>query len=959
MRKRFRSNRLQTFIKISARAQLTLFLTLLTLCQTGLCADHQFEFEVSVQPLKQSLIDFGELTGKSLIYSTSMVEYKMGNRVQGVQTLDSALTTLLEGSNIYFKLGESGIYTLYHQPQAYGFLSRFFSRFQQDDANQISSSDSYDQIEEVVTVGSRSNLYHARDLTVPVDVFSETDLNKSTHLELGRQIQSLAPSFTFPISTQSDGTDAFRPSTLRGLAPDQLLVLVNGKRRHQSALLHTSNTVGRGTTGTDFNAIAANSIKSVEVLRDGAAALYGSDAIAGVINIELKDNPYTTDISIHRGQTGAGDGDTEQLSFNHGQTLLERGFINFSLNHQNRQPTNRSNINASCIYANSCMQISNDTAQTSDAREIASDRNNFRIGDSDYKQWSTVINFGIPVNDKIEVYGNLLWSQQDHVTAGFFRSANNPESNPIYRFNGDLVNQGNAYREDGFLPLINTVSEDTSLSLGLQNNVNKNWQWDMSINYGSNDFEYRIEDSLNASLVSLTGTSPSKAYAGSLSHSLLTWDFDLVHRTSWGSLAMGTTLRQDTYQIQKGEELSYFDYDTANNNSLGTFDASRGIQVFPGYTPDNEVDKRRNSQAFYVNAEWSVTNDLKSAAAIRYENFDNLGNHISFKLSGSYQLTPSTRLRAGVNTGFRAPSLQQQLYSDISNQFVLLNDQLQQIRVTTINHEQSSALGINTQPLQEERSINTNLGLVFSPNSRWFSSIDFYNIYIRDRIVISNIMPEGLNTELDGYLNNIGANASHAFFNGIDTKTRGVDVYSEYNRVFGSANVQLSLSANYTETEIVGYHAFSEHPDFQLEQDRYFSSQSESIIEEWQPNWRSIASANVAWQHWELTAEAESFGSYTVEESNGDRQEYGSRTLVNVNVDYRFNNGLTLSLGVNNLFDEVPEENTIGQTGQGNIVDADMAVVAQSAGVFQYSRRTTPFGFNGAYYFLTLNQRWD
>lgn len=955
----FRSRNPQTYIKISVPAQFALLLTLLALCRSGLSAEHQFEFEVSVQPLKQSLIDFGELTGKSLIYSTSMVEYKMGNRVQGVRTLDSALTMLLKGSNVYFKLGESGIYTLYHQPQPYGFLSRFFSRFRQDDTNQVSSSDSYDQIEEVVTVGSRSHLYRARDLTVPVDVFSETDLNQNNHLELGRKIQSLAPSFTFPISTQSDGTDAFRPSTLRGLAPDQLLVLVNGKRRHQSALLHTSNTVGRGTTGTDFNAIAANSIKSVEVLRDGAAALYGSDAIAGVINIELKDNPYTTDISMHRGQTGDGDGDTEQLSFNHGQTLLERGFINLSLNYQSRQPTNRSNINASCIYANSCIQLSNDTFQTNDTREITSDRSNYRIGDSDYQQWSSAINFGIPLNDSMEIYGNLLWSQQDHVTAGFFRSANNSESNPINRFNGDLINQGNAYRENGFLPLINTVSEDASLSLSLQNNVNKKWHWDMSINYGANDFEYRIEDSLNASLVSLTGSSPSKAYAGSLMHSLLTWDFDLLHHTSWGSLAMGTSLRQDTYEIQKGEELSYFDYDTVNNRSLGTYDASRGIQVFPGYTPDNEIDKTRNSQALYVNAEWNVTDELRTAAAIRYENFDDLGDHFSFKLSGSYQLTPSTRIRAGVNTGFRAPSLQQQFYSDISNQFVLLNDQLQQVRVTTINHEQSSTLGIDTRPLREERSINTNLGLVFSPNSRWFNTIDFYNIYIRDRIVISNIMPAGLNTKLDGYLDDIGADASHAFFNGIDTKTRGVDVYSEYSQVIGNANIQLSLSANYTKTEIVGYHEFSKHPDFQLEHDRYFSSQSESIIEEWQPNWRSIARASFAWQHWALTTEAESFGSYTVEESNGDRQEYGSRTLVNVSVDYRFDNGLTLSLGANNLFDEVPEENTIGQTGQGNIVDADMAVVAQSAGVFQYSRRTTPFGFNGAYYFLTLNQRWD
>ncbi|MGH1372039.1 MAG: TonB-dependent receptor plug domain-containing protein [Cellvibrionaceae bacterium] len=923
-----------------------------------LASEQRFDFDTPVQPLKQSLIEFGELTEKSLIYSTSMVEYKMGNRVQGKYTLDDALTGLLKDSNIFFSRGDSGIYTLYHQPQAYNFLSRFFSRFQQSKAAHNQNT-SFNDIEEIVTVGSRSHSRHAKDLTVPVDVFSATDLEQSHHLELGRKIQSLAPSFTFPISTQSDGTDAFRPSTLRGLAPDQLLILVNGKRRHQSALLHTSNTVGRGTTGTDFNAIANNAIKSVEVLRDGAAALYGSDAIAGVINIQLKDSPDATNISVHRGQTSEGDGETTQLSLNHGQSIFETGFINVSFNQQDRQPTNRANLNADCIYANSCVRLNDDTVQTSDTRERSADRDNYRVGDSDYQQWSSAVSFGIPFSDSIEVYGNLLWSQQDHITAGFFRSANNPESNPTRRFNGDLLNAGNAYRENGFLPLINTLSEDMSISLGIESKGNQTWQWDMSLNYGANDFEYQIEDSLNASLVSLTGNSPSSAYAGHLFHSLLTWDLDLLHHTSWGSLALGATLRRDAYDIQRGDELSYRDYDTVNGISLGSYDASRGIQVFPGYTPDNEINTHRNSQAFYINAEWDITEKLQSAAAVRYENFDELGDNVTFKVSSSYQLTPSTRIRSGLNTGFRAPSLQQQFYSDISNQFVLLNDQLQQVRVATINHRQSQALGLNTRPLQEEYSVNANLGLVYSPSTQWFNSIDFYHIEIRDRIVISDIMPAGLNSELDQYLNEIGANASHAFFNGVDTHTQGVDVYSEYNTPLGNAHVQLSFSANYTKTEIDDFHAFSTHSDFLMAQNRSFSSQSESIIEEWQPHWRTIVSASAFWQDWELNLSAESFGSYTVEESNGDRQKYGAKTLINADLNYRFSSGLTLSLGVNNLFNEVPDKNNIGQTGQGKIVDTDMALIAQSPGVFQYSRRTTPFGFNGAYYYLTLSQRWD
>jgi iron complex outermembrane recepter protein len=927
--------------------------------QTAFAAEAQFNFTIPIQPLRQSLIEIGDITGASLVYPSALIEFKMGHQVNGQLSLDAALDQLLKDSSIHFNRGKSGIYTFYRSPQSDNFLNRFFSQFNRTDNSNRLTHDHEDTIEEIVTVGSRSKRHHARDLTVAVDVLSSEDFTQSHHLELGKRISSLAPSFNFPISTQSDGTDAFRPSTLRGLAPDQLLVLINGKRRHQSALLHTSNTVGRGTTGTDFNAIPTAAIKNIEILRDGAAALYGSDAIAGVINIELKDDRDSTEITFERGQTSAGDGDSEQFSLAHSATVREKGFIHGSLSYSRRHPTNRANLNADCIFANSCTEISNDTFQSLDLRELNANRDNYRIGDSEFKQLSAAMNISIPLSDHVDIYGNLLWSQQDHITAGFFRSANDTLSNPIQRYNGDFINQGEAYRPHGFLPLINTLSEDRSFSIGIAGNRPNTWNWDVNVSFGENDFEYHIKESLNASLVSFEGQSPSSAFAGNLYHSLFTVDLNLRRIMPWGSIATGALWRQDSYHLQEGEELSYYDYDTVNGGSLGQFDASRGIQVFPGYTPDNATRKDRTSQAIYFNSEWDITSKIQLASAVRFEHFTDIGNHWSFKASASYQLTPSLKIRAGANTGFRAPSLQQQFYSDLSNQFIVLNDQLQQVRVATIDQQKSDSLGLQIKPLKEETSINTSLGLVFSPTDNWSASIDLYNINIQDRIVISNIMTQGMNDTLDLYLHDIGADAAHVFFNGIDTRTQGIDISSQYYKTIGDTEMTLSLSANYNKTRILDYHSLGVDAEFKTHDNSYFSSQNKSIIEEWQPNWRGLASATFSRRQWQLKLEAEGFGSYAVEESNGDRQRYSGKTLVNLNLSYQFQHGLTLALGANNIFDETPERNNIGQKGKGKIIDGNSSTVIESPGVFQYSRRTTPFGFNGAYYFLNISKHWD
>ncbi|TFG82702.1 MAG: ligand-gated channel protein, partial [Chromatiales bacterium] len=310
---------------------------------------------------------------------------------------------------------------------------------------------------EIVTIGTRTAGRTVDESPVPVDLLSSEALTKTGQTEVGRMLQSLAPSFNFSSSTISDGTDSLRPATLRGLGPDQTLVLVNGKRRHGSALVHVNTSVGRGTAGTDLNAIPASSIKRIEILRDGAAAQYGSDAIAGVINIVLKDNSEGGQISTSYGQYSKGDGETFVASLNQGLEIGDGGSLNLDVEYRNRGRTNRAGLTGTCQYVGSCSDIGGGVMQTTDAREIIFNRQNFRIGDAESDQFSAVANFSIPIVDDVELYLFSTYSDTDSTSGGFYRRANQPELNPVFEFDGTTpVNDGDAFYADGFLPLINT-----------------------------------------------------------------------------------------------------------------------------------------------------------------------------------------------------------------------------------------------------------------------------------------------------------------------------------------------------------------------------------------------------------------------------------------------------------------------------------------------------------------------
>ena len=802
-------------------------------------------------------------------------------------------------------------------------------------------------LEEVTVVGSRAVFSTADDAPVPVTVLTNEMLANTGATELGRAIQAAAPSFNFSSSSISDGTDALRPATLRGLGPDQTLVLINGKRRHTSALIHVNTSVGRGTAGTDMNAIPIAAVKRVEVLRDGAAAQYGSDAIAGVINIVLKDSSTDGFTSLEYGETFEGDGETWVGNVNSGFALGSEGFLNLTYQYRNRGATNRAGLDGTRQYPctdGTEIDFSCTTITTLDPREATFDRNSFRIGDADNEQHALAANAAIETGLG-ELYGFATYSTRDNQSGGFTRTASNPTGNVL------------AIYPDGFLPLINTDIEDHSLFGGYRWDTNSGWGFDLSAGYGKNRFGFLISNSLNASF---GPASPTSADAGELVLDQTTLNFDASRLFETGSvpvnIAWGAEYRDEGYRIVPGEPVSYEDGGEVNPFTGQNY--APGFQVFRGFSPAEAVDRSRDSWALYLDVESQVTDRLLLTGALRYEDFSDFGNTINWKVSGRFDATESFALRAAANTGFRAPSMQQQFFNSISTQFVSRpgSEGLFPEERGTFRNDSTIARALGIPRLKEEESDNYSLGFIWNPASNLSVTVDYFKIDIEDRIVISGAISAtnpAIPLEIREVLqaNNIGA--AQFFTNAGKTETEGVEAVLSWTRTIGSDGLlSLDASAAFISTDVSG----DVNTDGLLQglEDVIFTAQDRSIIEEWQPENRGQVTASYATGSWLFLGRLNYYGEYTIEEGNGDRQTFGAEWFPDVMVEYGFGDtGFALQAGANNLTDTTPDRNLIGQSRAGSIPG-----IVDSPGVFTYSRRAAPFGFNGGYWYLKAIYRF-
>ena len=825
-------------------------------------------------------------------------------------------------------------------------------------------------IEEIVTTGTRAPGRSAADLPVPVDSIGSDSMKTTGQTEVGRMLQILAPSFNFSSSTISDGTDALRPATLRGLGPDQTLVLVNGKRRHQASLIHINTSVGRGTAGTDMNAIPAASIKRIEVLRDGAAAQYGSDAIAGVINIVLDDAAEGGTFSVSQGEYTEGDGATTNVNFSKGFALGSSGFLNAAFNFRDRDFTNRAGLHGSCQFPGCSDTDGNGIIDSGDPREFTAPRDTFRIGDAISEQFAMTLNTAVEVGAG-EIYGFLTYSDRDNESAAFFRHNGNTDGNAP-------MADGDATIPDGFLPKINSEIQDLSYNFGYRIDFDNDASLDLSYTSGGNTIDYTTSDSLNSSFANtqrysttltpaeIRASVPGEAFAYGLELNLQTINLDFTQGYGKLFFAMGAELRTDEYKIIAGEEYAYRDYDTEDGVSLYADDRAGGIQGFPGIGPQSAVDEERDVYSVYAEAEYPVTDRFLLDGAVRYDDYDGFGDTVNFKLAGNFGITDTVSLRGSVSSGFRAPSMQQLYFNNVSTQFRPDVDdvdgdgdttELIAFEVGTFRNDSTLAQAIGIPELKEEESTNVSFGIVADIGDKLSLTVDYYSIDIDDRIVISNQLGFGLSGALDAALIQAGAGAGQFFLNGADTETDGIDIVATYAgaELLGGI-MDFTFAANFTETDVVNLFTPSGSGLETVPTEVVFNEQDISIIEEWQPEDRITLIGRYARDALTVNLAFNRYGEYTV--TDGGRQTYGAELLTDLYVGWTFDNGITVNFSGVNIFDVTPDKNQIGNTRGGAIENGvGGALIVDSDGVFTYSRRSAPFGFNGAYF--SLGASWD
>jgi iron complex outermembrane recepter protein len=780
-------------------------------------------------------------------------------------------------------------------------------------------------LETIVAVGTRRPDRTATDAPVPVDVLTAADIQATGLTETAQIIQRLAPSVNFPRATVSDGTDHVRPATLRGLAPDQVLVLVNGKRRHNSALVNVNGSVGRGSTAVDLNAIPASAIERIEILRDGAAAQYGSDAIAGVVNIVLKTGDRREAL-VSAGQTTEGDGRVLQMAGTGGMGVGENGYVTLSAEFRDRENTNRSLPDTRQQY------FANDPRNNN--RAVV----NHRQGDSDSRDIGAFLNAALPLAPWAEAYAFGGISHRDGEAAGFFRRASDART-------------VRAIHPDGFLPLIATEIDDGSGVAGVRGSV-AGFRYDLSGVYGRNAFRF---DVLNSNNVSMGTASPTDFYAGTLNFDQTTANLDLSYTLQLGlpeavNVAFGAEYRRDGYGIEAGEEASYVNGGVLvlDGPTAGQL-AAVGAQVFPGFRPSDAKDVSRDSRAAYVDVEITPVRGLLLNVAGRVEDYSDFGSTQDGKLAARIEPMRGFAIRGAIGTGFRAPSLGQSYFSSTATNFLVINGVNTPVDVRTFPAESPEAEILGATPLRPEESVNYSAGIAWEPRRDLSLTVDAYRIDIEDRIVFSENFTGTAIRQLFTDAGFAGVTGGRFFTNAIDTRTTGVDVVLNYQRALGAGILRFTGGGNLTKTEVL---TDSVETPVQLTGlgETLFGRVERGRLERGQPRSSVNLALNYALDRLAVNLNNRRFGEVTVygtaaagSPTNTD-QTFGARWITDLDLSYRVASGFTVAAGANNVFGVMPEQNFRSPTGADN----------SNAGIFPYNQ-VSPFGFNGAFYYVRLS----
>ncbi len=776
---------------------------------------------------------------------------------------------------------------------------------------QSESGDEQEPIEEVVVVGTRALPRSVEESSVPVDNISAAEFESQAGFDMSNLIRASVPSFHVSDNPSRDLAALLRPVNLRGLAPDHTLVLMNNKRRHRGAVIQwISNGASNGAQGPDISAIPAIALQRMEVLRDGAAAQYGSDAIAGVLNFVLKDASEGFSVEARYGAYSENsDEDMTSLAANAGLPLGNAGFANFSLELSESAPTDRSVQHA---HATALIDLG-----IQGVAVPAKPWGSPNVEDS----VKFVANIGTDLSDGYEFYAFGNYASREVSTAFFFRSPMN--RNGVYKTSANKFLVGGegcaarygdidstaanllSFRQmllddegcfsfvetmpEGFTPQFGATLSDVSAVAGMRGELMRDLSWDLSVSFGSNNLDVFNHNTINASLGPNT---PRDFNVGEYAQRETNVNFDVIYPIDIGAasdlnLAAGLEARNEEFEITAGERAAW---------ELGPYQAygfASGSNGFGGFNPATSGSWDRGNLAGYVDLEVNATEAWRIGGAVRFEDFDGFGSTTNYKLATHLRLSDSFAVRGSAGSGFRAPTPGQSNARNLSTVVNAVTNEFEERGTIGSTHPVAMALG--GQELQPEESQNFSVGIVFTAENGFRLTADYFSINIDDRIALS-----GLFTVTDAIKQQLVAQgvpeaneftSVRYFTNDFDTETSGIDVVAGWNMDLGGSTADLAFSFNQTNTDVVNS-----------------SSISAGTIRNLEDGWPETR-FNVTWQQafnrWDLLVRYSYFGEWYDDHAGDDFDGYG---LADVQLRYNFDNGLGITVGAENAFDEYPDE---------------------------------------------------
>jgi iron complex outermembrane receptor protein len=808
----------------------------------------------------------------------------------------------------------------------------------------------------VVVTGSRARHTAAEELAVPVDVYTSADIVQQGSTETSQVLANLSPSVNFPKQAVTDATEIVRPFTLRGLSPDHSLVLINGVRRHQTSLMNVfSNGSAPGSSGVDLNAFPSSAIERLEVLRDGASTQYGSDAIAGVVNLVIKEGAFAPFVNVSAGQYRPGknfknDGNTSDINGGVGFGL-GRGSLAIFGQYLNRGATNRACPDGSFTDLNGEADVVADCKVVEKRSNVQ--QPNVHWGDGMERDVHTFANFKLPMNEAgtSELYAFGGYSNREGTGNGFFRKPLNDRNWPeIY--------------PTGFLPQFLPTVIDYSAAGGIRA-TSRGWVTDLGASYGYNSFDFDLRNTLNSSL----GPSLSVPTAPGADGMLGTADDPgIPNQTSFDAgglrrgefmlsasasrlmrlglprevnVAVGAAWRREDYEVVAGERASWINGYHQTQDSVAPCCgpdraiAQAGSSVFQGFAPSDASKNDRTNIGGYVDLETNLTDKLLTNAAARFENYSDFGKQLTGKFAMRYQAAKQLVLRGAASTGFRAPNLAQSWYSHTTT--AIQNNVLVEIGNFPVTHAASQLFG--AKPLKEETSLNLSSGLAWSPRQDFNVTVDYYHIAIKDRIL--------LGATFDGTSDSVTANilADNGITsivgvqfptNALDTKTDGVDIAANWRIEAGRGAFDFTAATNFTKNKITRIDPLPQI--FQGRPTIYTSLLDPVIvnaIEKNRPDRRSSLTTNYSAGRVRAMGRVSNYGSF-VDGSLSGLETFGAKTLFDAELGYRFDR-IAISFGANNAFNTYPDQQTIADN--------------TNNGTFIYPG-SSPFGYNGRYVYV-------